>query len=249
MASTLSRQRPTRIPSPALALLLVLGSSPAMTAEVPSSPRSREAADRVQPGLEKDLARKGLALGSPIFLRIFKDTSELELWVRGKERFELFRTYPICTFSGDLGPKQQAGDMQAPEGFYRITPRQMNPMSRFHLSFDLGYPNAYDQAWGRTGSALMIHGNCVSIGCYAMTDPSIEEIWTLAAAALRSGQGSIAVHIFPFRMTAERLEANRASEWFDFWSNLKEGYDRFEKERVPPQVSVRGRRYQVMAAR
>ena len=229
------------------AVLWTLAPSLALAVAVPSSPRSREAVARVRPELEKALAAKGLALGAPVFLRLFKQTSELEVWIRGKQRFELFRTYPICTFSGELGPKQRTGDMQAPEGFYRIAPGQMNPSSSFHLSFDMGYPNTYDRAWGRTGSALMIHGNCVSIGCYAMGDPAIEEIWTLADAALRAGQPSIAVHAFPFRLDADRLEVNRASPWYPFWTNLKAGYDVFEQRHLPPQVSVRGKAYVISA--
>jgi len=119
----------------------------------------------------------------------------------------------------------------------------LNPNSRFHLAFNLGYPNAFDRAHGRTGSFLMVHGNCVSVGCYAMTDPGIEEIYTLVEAALRNGQESCQVHSFPFRMTEKNLTRHRSSEWWEFWLNLQEGYDLFEKERVPPVVRVQDRRY------
>jgi murein L,D-transpeptidase YafK len=212
-------------------------------AEVPESRRSRKAVERVRSALEASLAAEQLRLGSPIFLRIFKQERELEVWIEKNDRFELFRSYPICTYSGSLGPKLKQGDSQAPEGFYFVWPQQRNPASRYHLSFNLGYPNAYDRAHGRTGDFLMVHGRCVSIGCYAMTDPAIEQIWALADAALRGGQAFFRVHVFPFRMTDENTVGRRGGHWLDFWRNLKEGYDWFERERRPPNVTVREKRY------
>lgn len=210
----------------------------------PSSPRSREAVERVRPRLAEALQSQGLRYGSPIFIRIFKGSSELEVWVeRDDGTFQLFRTWEVCTFSGELGPKLRTGDLQSPEGFYYVTPPRMNPHSRFHLSFDLGYPNAFDRAHGRTGSALMVHGACVSTGCYAMTDRGIEEIWTLADAALRNGQPFFRVHVFPFRMTAEAMRRHRSSQWRPFWENLRTGYDMFEAARRPPNVIVREGEY------
>ncbi len=209
----------------------------------PSSPRSREAVDRVRPLLAHDLAAKGLRYGAPIFIRIFKQASELELWVEGEQTFELFRTYRICDFSGGLGPKERTGDKQSPEGFYFVTPGQLNPSSRFHLSFNLGYPNAYDRHHGRTGSALMVHGDCVSIGCYAMTDAGIEEIYALADAALRGGQPYFRAHVFPFRLTPENMLEHRYSRWYRFWKNLQAGYDYFEKLGRPPVVDVQDGKY------
>jgi murein L,D-transpeptidase YafK len=224
-------------------LLLAVAAVPG-SAQVPSSSRSRQAIERARPALERDLAAAGLRLGAGLFLRIFKETSELEVWLQGRDaRFQRFRTYPVCSFSGELGPKLQEGDGQAPEGFYWVGPRQMNPHSRFHLSFDLGYPNAYDRAHGRTGSALMVHGSCVSVGCYAMTDPGIEEIYALADAALRGGQPFFRVHVFPFPLTDEELQQRASSPWLDFWRNLQEGYTWFERERRPPDVKVEGGRY------
>ena len=214
-----------------------------MAAEVPSSPHAQHIMAYVTPTLERALLARGLRYGAPIFLRIFKASRELEVWVQGRARFQLFRTYTICAVSGDLGPKQQEGDLQGPEGFYLVTPERMNPESHYHLSFDLGYPNAYDQAYGRTGTALMVHGNCISAGCYAMTDADVEEIYTLADAALRQGQPAFAVHVFPFRMSQKNLRRFRRAEWLPFWLNLKEGYDLFEKLRRPPQVIVQGQRY------
>lgn len=211
--------------------------------EVPSSDRSREAVERTSRKLAPLLSRKDLRLGAPVFLRIFKEEKLLEVWLQDGKRFELFESYPICYFSGELGPKQKEGDRQSPEGFYSVLPAALNPNSQFHLSFNLGYPNTFDRAHGRTGSFLMVHGSCVSIGCYAMTDPGIEEIYTLVEAALRNGQGAFQVHSFPFRMTPENLARHRPSEWWEFWANLQEGYDLFERDRVPPGVRVRGGRY------
>lgn len=208
--------------------------------------RAKDAAERVMPRLEKELQAKGLSLGSPVFIRIFKETRELEVWLQKGEKFSHFKTYQIAAMSGRLGPKEQEGDNQAPEGFYFVPSRQMNPQSRFHLSFNIGYPNSYDQAHGRTGSALMVHGNRVSIGCYAMTDYYIEEIYTLCAAALENGQPFFRVHSFPFRLTEGNLAKHKTKQWHSFWQNLKPGYDYFEKHRTPPNVIVREKEYVVV---
>ena len=128
----------------------------------------------------------------------------------------------------------------------------MNPNSRFHLSFNLGFPNAFDRAHGRTGSYLMVHGGRVSIGCYAMTDPGIEEIYTLVEAALAKGQASVPVHCFPFRMTEKRLAQahQRKSEktWLAFWKQLAAADQAFSKDKRPPTIRVEGQRYQVSPA-
>jgi murein L,D-transpeptidase YafK len=137
----------------------------------------------------------------------------------------------------------QEGDLQSPEGFYVVAPKQMNPRSRYHLSFNLGYPNAYDRAHARTGNALMVHGDCVSAGCYAMTNRQMEEIYLLADAALRHGQPFFRVHVFPFRMTADRMQRQQGSPWFTFWENLKEAYDLFERHGRPANVLVQSQRY------
>ena len=215
----------------------------AMASDVPSSSRSRAVIQRVASELQADLRARGLALGAPIFIRIFKKSRELEVWIENGDQFNLFRTYAICTFSGGLGPKLRTGDGKSPEGFYFVKPGQMNPASQFHLSFNLGFPNAYDRAHSRTGSALMVHGDCVSIGCYAMTDARIEQIWALGDAALREGQLFFRVHVFPFRMTPQNMTQYRRSKWAEFWDNLKEGYDHFENVRRPPNVEVVDRRY------
>jgi len=214
-----------------------------MAEVTPESSRSRAVIARVTPRLERELGVEDLELGAPVFLRIFKSTRQLEVWLEKDARFELFRSYPICSYSGDLGPKLRTGDLQSPEGFYFVTPSRLNPASRFHLSFNLGYPNAYDRAHGRTGSFLMVHGSCVSIGCYAVTDEGIEEIYTLVDAALRGGQSFFRVHIFPFPMTDKNLAEQRDSRWSGFWTNLKDGYDWFEEYGRPPNVEVVDGRY------
>ncbi|WP_198338367.1 murein L,D-transpeptidase family protein [Labrenzia sp. VG12] len=215
---------------------------------LPGSADLTEVENRVTPGLAKRLAKQGLALGSPVHIRVFKESSELEVWLRrAGGDYGLFRTYPICSYSGALGPKLKEGDRQSPEGFYTVTPGQMNPNSRYHLSFNIGFPNAFDRSHGRTGSFLMVHGNCVSIGCYAMTNAGVEEIYLLANEAFKKGHSDFGVHIFPFRMTAENFARHSGSKWLGFWQNLKEGHDAFEFTRVPPVVGVREQTYSVAA--
>jgi len=208
--------------------------------------RSGQIAERVKPVLVADLQAKKLAYGSPVFIRIFKAEKTLEVWVKHNDAFVLFHSYPICTYSGRLGPKIKEGDNQAPEGFYRIGLPQLNPASNYHLAFNLGYPNAYDRANGRTGDFLMVHGNCVSIGCYAMGDAAIEEIYTLMEAALHAGQKNIDVHIFPFRFDSTKLNWQN-SEWQPFWSDLKSGFDAFNRTKKIPAIGVSNKRYQIRA--
>lgn len=197
--------------------------------------------------LAQVLAERGLAPGAPVYLRLFKSEGVLEVWMQEGERFIPLRSYPICRWSGTLGPKLKEGDGQSPEGFYRISSRQLNPNSAYHLAFNLGFPNAYDRAHGRTGSYLMVHGSCVSIGCYAMTNGGIDEIYGLVAAALRHGQKAVAVDIFPFRMTDAAMARHAAHPWIGFWRNLKEGHDRFEATGRPPNAAVCGKRYDFSA--
>jgi murein L,D-transpeptidase YafK len=198
--------------------------------------------------LDDRLKAQGVALGAPVFLRIFKLESELELWMEKDGRYELFATYPICLWSGRLGPKLQEGDLQAPEGFYSVTKNQLNPNSRWHRSFNLGFPNEFDRAHGRTGSFVMVHGGCQSVGCYAMTNNVVDEIWRLVTAALDQGQPAFNVQIFPFRMTERNLALRTSYPWSGFWTNLKKGYDAFERTHMPPVISVCEGRYVVTEA-
>jgi murein L,D-transpeptidase YafK len=195
--------------------------------------------------LERRLADKGLKVGGPILIRIFKSEALLELWVEAGGRFELFATYPICNWSGSLGPKLTEGDKQSPEGLYSVGARQLHYSVRWRRALDLGFPNTYDRASKRTGSDVLVHGGCTSTGCFAMTDAAMEEIFWLAEAALSHGQKRIQVQAFPFRMTADNLAAHAGSEWDGFWANLKEAYDLFERTRTAPTVSVCNNRYVV----
>jgi murein L,D-transpeptidase YafK len=221
----------------------------ALTKAMPhgSNNRAKAAAERVRPLLEPELTSQGLAWGNPVYLRIFKEEAQLELWMEhpGDRRFKLVRLYPVAAFSGSPGPKLQEGDGQAPEGFYWVAPKSMNPDSTYHLSFNIGFPNEYDRFHKRTGSFLMVHGSNVSVGCYAMTDPLIEEIYSLIAAAHQKGQEFVRVHCFPFRMTEERLgrAESDGAPWIDFWYNLHEGYEWFMRERRPPEVQVHNGAY------
>jgi murein L,D-transpeptidase YafK len=195
------------------------------------------------------LAEKGMTEEQPILIRIFKAESELEVWkAKDNGRFYLFKTYPICSYSGGLGPKIQQGDRQAPEGFYLVSQEQLNPRSKYYLAFNMGFPNAFDRAHGRTGSNLMVHGDCTSSGCYSMTDAVMEEIYILAREALSNGQAAFQVQAYPFRMTAANLAAHKDDKWIDFWKNLKEGYDYFEISRLPAKVAVCEKRYLVNAS-
>ncbi len=235
---------PIQYPWFLLFVLILLLSNHLVSQTIPSSARSKKAITSVEAHLKTELAKKNLNYGAPVFFRIFKTPAQLEVWVQKKEgSFALFKTYPICAFSGKLGPKLKEGDRQAPEGFYFIKPRQLNPNSSFHLSMNLGYPNQYDRIHQRTGSYLMIHGNCVSIGCYAMTDAAMNEIFALSTAALSSGQDFIHVHIFPFQLSEKNLQIYKTAQWYQFWQNLKEGYDYFEQHRHPPKVVVKNKRY------
>jgi hypothetical protein len=191
------------------------------------------------------LTRNGLTAGAPVFIRIFKREFELELWLKRDDRYHRFAIYPVCRFSGGLGPKLVEGDHQSPEGFYTIDRRSLNPHSRWHRAFNLGFPNALDREHGRTGSFLMVHGGCSSVGCYAMTNPVIDEVWRLVDAALKAGQKTVHVHVFPFRMTSDNIEARSAHRWAEFWREIKPGFDAFEETQVPPRVSVCGSRYQI----
>lgn len=180
---------------------------------------------RVQPILTETLAARGTPLGSPALLRAFKESGELELWLAGSRGWRRFRTYAVAAQSGGLGPKQFEGDRQVPEGRYGITAAALNPASSYHLSFNIGYPNAEDRRLGRTGSFIMIHGGAVSIGCLAMTDAWIEEIYLIVDSALQAGQAEVPAHCFPFRMSDERLRAAEGSPWCDFWHDLRPLHD------------------------
>ena len=224
----------------ALALILAACSS-----RTPETQRDSRLIRRPpNPTLQDRLEARGFRFGAPAFIRIFKKEEVLEVWLqKDNGEYALFLDYPICIYSGELGPKTREGDKQSPEGFYTVGREAMNPNSQYHLSFNLGYPNAYDRAHGYSGSMLMVHGKCVSIGCYAMGDRQIEEIYTLVGSALQRGQPFVRVHAFPFRMTDANLAAYSEHRWYDFWRMLKPGYDYFERYHQPPEIDVIGGQY------
>jgi len=196
-----------------------------------------------------EISAKNMDKESPILGRIFKEESEMEIWKQNRDgEFVLLKTYPICRWSGDLGPKKKEGDRQAPEGFYTITPGQMNPNSSYYLAFNTGFPNAYDRAMGYTGGELMVHGDCSSRGCYAMTDEQIQEIYALARESFFGGQKAFQLQAFPFRMTPLNMAKHRDNPNFAFWKMLKEGYDNFNATHREPKVAVCDRRYVFDAA-
>jgi murein L,D-transpeptidase YafK len=187
---------------------------------------------------------KGMTRTSPVMARIFKEEGKLEIWkAKTNGRYDLVASYDICKWSGKLGPKYTEGDRQAPEGFYTVRPAQMNPRSSYHLAFNIGYPNVYDRANGRTGSHLMVHGACSSSGCYSMTDAQIEQIYAFGRDAFQGGQTEFQIQAFPFRMTAANMARYRKDPNYEFWKMLKVGYDNFEITKVPPKVDVCEKRY------
>ena len=208
-----------------------------------ASPLPAKATQPLSPALTAVLRQKNMPINSPILLRVFKEESELEVWKEDRTgHFALLKTYPICKWSGDLGPKMHEGDRQAPEGFYTITPTQLNPNSAFYLAMNTGFPNSFDKANDRDGTFLMIHGNCASIGCYAMTDEGIADIYALAREAF-VGRPSFQVQAYPFRMTPQNLARHRNNPNLAFWMALKIGNDHFETTHLEPKVDVCDRRY------
>ncbi|MFD2647539.1 L,D-transpeptidase family protein [Devosia albogilva] len=195
-------------------------------------------------GTVNALKAMGSSPGEAMVIRIFKEEKTLEVWKRtASGEFRKFRDYEICAYSGDLGPKFKEGDRQSPEGFYTITPGLMNPRSSYYLAFNTGFPNKFDRAHGRTGTDLMVHGDCSSRGCYAMTDQGIAEIYALARETFKGGNPSFQLQIFPFRMTAANLARHASNDHLDFWKDIKEGHDLFELTKAPPTWDVCERQY------
>lgn len=201
--------------------------------------------------LQRDLPTLGLSVGNPVLIRTFKHESRLELWVKpdAKHEYVLFRTYPICYYSGGLGPKLRTGDKVTPEGFYAIRHSGLNPYSRFHLSMDIGFPNAYDRYHGRTGSLLMIHGACDAVGCFAMNNDQVEQIYYLVEQALANGAAEVPVHAFPFHLTKDKLAQYEKHLWYDFWTQLQVGYQLFNAKRLPLKIELDKGRYSVNTRR
>jgi murein L,D-transpeptidase YafK len=240
--------------------LASLGAAP--TSAAPEAPATQQVARLPEPTMQAapEDAFQGappkFGMGDPVFVRIFKQEGQLELWLKKSGRYHLYKTFPICKWSGRLGPKVKEADYQSPEGFYSVSTRQLNPHSNYYRAFNVGYPNAFDKQNGRTGGLVMVHGACKSVGCFAMTDRGIEEIYGFVEAALKAGQRDIAVHIFPFRMTDANIARETGggwlafvggpnyTQWSAFWRNLKEGYDLFEQTGEPPTAFACGDHYE-----
>ncbi|MEZ5925632.1 MAG: murein L,D-transpeptidase family protein [Hyphomicrobiaceae bacterium] len=225
----------------AVLLVLTASAAPAAAVEIVVPPARTGLSSTSKPNVGKLSERRaalGLARGAPIYIRIFKEESALEVWMRQNDRFVLFETYPVCRYDGELGPKLAEGDRQSPEGFYTVSPAQLRWTGRWYRGLDLAFPNVYDTDQGRTGSAILIHGGCSSIGCYAMTNPVIDELFELATEAFDAGQQRIAVHVFPFRMTAANMARHESEAWAGFWNGLRPAYDLFESDRRPPVIGV-----------
>jgi murein L,D-transpeptidase YafK len=223
-----------------LFLLFVIGTKPSA---LPDSKRASDVRNVIWPGLQKELNDKSFDKNYRVYLRIIKQNELFEIWLKKGPRYELFKRYNICYYSGGLGTKTRSGDNKSPEGFYSITPKQLNPVSNYHLAVNIGYPNKLETLKGYTGNAIMIHGSCASIGCYAMTNPGIEEIYTLIYKAFESGQTEISLAIFPFRMDKDHLKEATTSPYYNLWKNMQPGYEIFEKNHVPPVVGVDQQRY------
>ena len=208
------------------------------------APKAAVRTGTVRSSTVKQMEALNMDRASPILIRIYKEERTLEIWKQDRSgKFARLNSYPICKFSGNLGPKLLQGDHQAPEGFYDITPDQMNPNSSEYLAFNTGFPNAFDRSLGRTGSFLMVHGGCRSVGCYAMTDYAMEEIYGLVDDAFKGGQEKVQLQAFPFRMTAQNVADHAGDPNLPFWEMLKAGSDAFLATERPPRVAVCGRRY------
>lgn len=181
------------------------------------------------------------------YLRAFKEESLLELWVKPKEetQYRLITTYHFFQGISMLGPKQRLGDHQVPEGIYAID--YFNPESLFSISLCLNYPNAADAIRNRRetdmGDAICIHGNEASVGCLAITDLRIPTVYILAVEAKDKGQENIPIHIFPARLTNEKLEELERlyvgnANFIHLWSSMKPLYRYFEKEQQLPIVKT-----------
>jgi murein L,D-transpeptidase YafK len=217
------------------------------SAEPPSTSRSRALVDAAVARLAPELGKLGLAAGDPVVLRLFKEENELEIWMKPSHEplFTLFKVHRLAVSAGRPGPKLREGDGQAPEGFYEIRPEGLRPETRHHLGLDLGYPNRLDQSLGRGGSEIMIHGGEGAAGGFGLTSGVMDEVYALIEAALREGEPSVPVHLFPFRLTDRRMDevVEGRSRWTDEWVNLKEGYDFFENVRLPPAIATEQGRY------
>jgi murein L,D-transpeptidase YafK len=234
---------------PIAAMGVLAGAAIALSACNDQGSLSRRSLQPIPPETLALMEQAGVNKEAPTLIRTYKKEAELQIWkMRPDGRYVHLKTYPMCRWSGQLGPKTREGDRQVPEGFYSITQGQMNPNSSYYLSFNVGYPNAYDRAFGHGGGSIMVHGACSSAGCFSMTDGQIAEIYAIARTSFNAGQRAIQMQSYPFKMTAENLAKHRLDPHIGFWKQLKEGSDHFEVAGREPSVGVCGRRYVFDAA-
>ncbi|WP_375648283.1 L,D-transpeptidase family protein [Bartonella sp. MU70NMGDW] len=227
----------------AVCVLFLMGILTACGGRLPASIRAKVEQPLPQE-IQNRMALYDIDPYAPIVMRFFKEENLAEVWKQSRSGpFILVARYGICKWSGKLGPKYKEGDLQTPEGFYTISANQMNPYSKYYLSFNIGFPNLYDQENGRTGSNLMVHGSCFSAGCYSMSDKNMAQIYAFARDAFKGGQREFQLQAFPFRMTEDNMLRHSSDPHYQFWVMLKKGYDFFEKNRQPPTVEVYGKRY------
>jgi len=210
--------------------------------------RTQDPLNKVEDSVKKQFERQNLNWPpASLYIRSFKYDRQLEIWVQNNtnEPYKLFKTYKVCMQSGTMGPKRMEGDYQVPEGFYYIN--EFNPNSVYHLSLGLNYPNASDRILSdsiRPGSAIYIHGNCVSTGCIPISDAPIEELFVLASAVKAAGQEFIPVHVFPVKYSVKKsldfLNASIQNNAYlqHFNANLRRGYDYFETKKKLPIIMV-----------
>jgi len=204
--------------------------------------RVEKAYDEKWETLQKFIKAAGYGNDFSMLINAYKAEGKLEVWLKAKsgKSYSLFRIYDFCAHSGTLGPKVVEGDGQTPEGFYYIN--VFNPMSSFHLSLGVNYPNAVDLARTgkkrKTGGDIYIHGNCVTVGCIPLTDEKIKEVYVLAVEARNSGQDNIPVNIYPFKMTDANIKKYSAQfpAQLIFWKTLQLGYLAFEKNKTAVNV-------------
>jgi murein L,D-transpeptidase YafK len=228
----------------AFGLIALSGSFLAGCEDSSLSPVTSRSLTPVSPKTVAEMEAIGSSKNAPILIRTYKKEAEFEIWkMKADGRYAYLKSYPMCRWSGQLGPKVREGDRQVPEGFYSISPAHMNPNSAYYLSFDVGYPNAYDRALGHTGGSIMVHGICSSAGCFSMTDAQIAEIYAIARESFAGGQRAIQMQSYPFHMTAENLTKYRLDQNIDFWKQLKEGSDNFEVTKQDVSVGVCNKHY------
>jgi len=178
-----------------------------------------------------------------VYIRIFKEEGLLEAWAKNtsQKSYTFLKSFSICAKSGTAGPKRKQGDGQVPEGFYEITAFQ--PQSSYHLALKVGYPNKSDRLKATSsdpGGDIMIHGNCVTIGCIPIQDEPIEELYILCVESKNNGS-LINADIYPFKFgnkNIDRIQTCSNIELKNFWMDLKQACDHFDISKKRANISI-----------